>query len=133
MNIEILKGYNKRELALWTRKVKKEDIRNVLLNSGFYAKSTLKVDELLEILFDALDGIIEPSNEDKKKIESLNKRRAKKEVIKQKLKEEIKNRYLNQQRECFKGITSKPKTLEQLVKSKGGFKRSNKRNKKKRR
>ena len=133
MNVEILRDYSKRELSLWTRKVKKEDIRNILLNSGFYAKSTLKVDELLEILFDALDGIIEPSNEDKNKIESLNKRRAKKEVIKQKLKEEIKNRYLNQQRECFKGITSKPKTLEQLVKSKGGFKRSNKRNKKKRR
>lgn len=133
MNTEILKGYNKKELALWTRKVKKEDIRNVLINSGFYAKSTLKVDELLEILFDAIDGIIKPSNEDKKKINSLNKRRAKKEAIKQKIKEKIKNKDLNQQREVFKGITSKPKTLEQLVKSKGGFKKSNKRNKKKRR
>lgn len=58
MNVEILRDYSKRELSLWTRKVKKEDIRNILLNSGFYAKSTLKVDELLEILFDALDGII---------------------------------------------------------------------------
>ncbi len=30
MNIEILKGYNKRELALWIRKVKKKIITPII-------------------------------------------------------------------------------------------------------
>lgn len=68
MNIQKLRALTKREFALAIKGFNKKEMIEIIKNYGVFISLSKKASEVLGVLLDIVDGIIEPTETDKKKL-----------------------------------------------------------------
>ncbi|MDZ4993309.1 hypothetical protein GNF80_10070 [Clostridium perfringens] len=106
ITIQHLKEMNRRGFAKAIKKLNKVSMITLLENEGIWVKSSLKTDEILEILLDVVDGVRTSIKEDINKINAKNKRREtiRKSKERRRLEEEEKNKQRSEEEKSLKGI-----------------------------